>query len=269
LPVPIILHVHELEYLIDVFVGHEYFFNHIISIDHFIAVSDVVKEELIQNYKIDETKISIVYPSSPNLISPNKKKADVLAELNIDEKSFIVGAAGTGSWVKGHDIFINLAYCFFKKYPESICIFMWVGKISDSDYKKIRYDLNKTGLTEKVKFIGEKINPVDYYNIFDIFTLVSRIESFSLVCLENAFLSKPLICFDNIGYIPKFVENDAGFIIPYLDIECMASKIHLLYKDKNLRTRLGNKARDKYLEKFDFEFSFRKIINCIDNLISL
>jgi glycosyltransferase involved in cell wall biosynthesis len=222
----------------------------------------------MHNYKIDETKVSIAYPSSPNLIAPNKKRTDILEELNIDEKSFVIGASGTGIWIKGYDLFINLAYCFFKKYPESFCVFLWIGKIFDSDYRNIRYDLNKAGLIEKVKFIGEKPNPVDYYNIFDIFTLVSRIESFSLVCLENAFLSKPLICFDNIGYIPKFIKDDAGFVIPYMDIEYMASRIHLLYTDRDLRKRMGNKARDKYFEKFNFELSLKQITNCIDNFMT-
>jgi glycosyltransferase involved in cell wall biosynthesis len=69
--------------------------------------------------------------------------------------------------------------------------------------------------------------------------------------------------------MPKFIEDDAGFVIPYMDIEYMASRIHLLYKDKNLKKKLGDKAREKYLKKFNPELSFKQIINCINNFITL
>jgi glycosyltransferase involved in cell wall biosynthesis len=269
LPVPAILHIHELGYSIDSLIGHDYFLNHITIFDHFIAVSDSVKENLIHNYKIDESRISIAYPFSHNIMLPDKREEDIREELNINKKAFVVGASGTGTWVKGCDIFINMAYLFFKKYPDSICVFVWVGKIIDSDYKKIKYDLDKSELIEKVKFIGEKINPINYYNMFDVFTLVSRVDSCPLVCLENAFLSKPLICFDNTGYMPQFIENDAGFVIPYMDIEDMACKIYLLYKDKDLREKLGIAARDKYSKKFNIESSLKPIINCINRFIRL
>jgi glycosyltransferase involved in cell wall biosynthesis len=269
LSIPVILHVHELEYSIDLFVGHECFLNYISSVDRFIAVSESVKENLIEKYGVCETKILIVYPSSPNLISPCKKKEDILKELNINEKSFVIGSSGTGVWIKGYDVFINLAYCFFKKYPKSICIFMWVGKISESDYINIKYDLDKIGLSEKVKFIGEKTNPIDYYNAFDVFALTSRVDSFSLVCMESAFLSKPLICFDNTGHVPRLIGKDAGFVIPYMDIEYMASKIYLLYQDQNLKNSLGDAIRKKYLKIFDSESSFRQVVNYIDNLVNI
>jgi glycosyltransferase involved in cell wall biosynthesis len=267
LSTPVILHVHELEYSIDSFVGHECFLNNISSVDRFIAVSESVKENLVESYRICENKVSIVYPASPNLISPCKKKEDILKELNINEKTFIVGASGTVAWIKGYDIFINLAYCFFKKYPASVCTFIWVGRISESDYINIKYDLDKAGLSEKVKFIGEKTNPIDYYNVFDVFVLTSRVDSFPLVCMENAFLSKPLICFDNTGYIPRLIGNDCGFVIPYMDIEYMASKIYLLYQDQNLKNSLGDAVRKKYLKMFNSESSFRQIIKYIDDLV--
>lgn len=269
LPVPTILHIHELEYTIDSLIGHDYFLNHITIFDHFIAVSEPVKENLIHNYKIDESKISIAYPLSDNIILPDKSEKDIREELNIDKKAFVVGASGTGTWVKGYDAFINMAYLFFKKYPDSICVFVWVGKIFDSDYKKIKYDLDKSELAEKVRFIGEKADPINYYNIFDVFTLASRVDPCPLVCLENAFLSKPLICFDNTGYMPQFIKNDVGFVIPYMDIEDMAYKIYLLYNDKNLRKKLGIAARDKYLKNFNIELSVKPIINCINRFIHL
>ncbi|MDR0606760.1 MAG: glycosyltransferase family 4 protein [Bacteroidales bacterium] len=267
LSVPLILHVHELEYSIDSFIGHDYFFSHIPLFDHFIAASESVKKNLVVNYRVNENKISIACPFSFNLLHPQKGKEDILNELNIGKNSFIVGASGNGFWIKGCDIFLSLAYSFFKKYPESDCVFIWLGKIFESDCRNIKYDLENTGLLGKVKFIGERSNPIDYYNIFDVFTLTSRVDSFPLVCLENAYLAKPLLCFANSGYMPIFVKEDAGFVVPYLDVESMAEKIHLLYSDPILRTKLGTNARNKYLDKCFIESSMNQILHCIDIFI--
>jgi glycosyltransferase involved in cell wall biosynthesis len=269
LSVPLILHVHELEYSIDSFIGHDYFSSHIPLFDHFIAASESVKKNLIVNYKVIEDKISIACPFSFNLLQPQKRKEDISNELNIGKDSFIVGASGSGFWIKGCDIFISLACLFFKKYPESDCVFVWVGKIFESDYRNIKYDLENTGLLEKVKFIGEKSNPADYYNIFDVFALTSRVDSFPLVCLENAYLSKPLLCFANSGYMPIFIKDDAGFVVPYLDVESMAEKIHLLYNDPVLKTELGTNAKNKYLNNHFIESSMNQVLHCIDYFIKI
>jgi glycosyltransferase involved in cell wall biosynthesis len=200
-------------------------------------------------------------------LPPQKRKEEILNELNIDKNSFVIGASGSGFWIKGCDVFISLAHSFFKKYPESDCVFIWVGEIFESDYRNIKYDLENTGLLEKVRFIGEKSDPVDYYNIFDVFTLTSRVDSFSLVCLENAYLAKPLLCFANSGYMPLFVEKDAGFVIPYLDVESMTEKIYLLYSDPILKTKLGTNAKNKYLENHFIESSMNQILHCFDDFI--
>jgi glycosyltransferase involved in cell wall biosynthesis len=267
LSIPLLLHVHELEYSIDSFIGHALFSSYIPIFDCFIAAGESVKKNLITNYKINESKISIACPFSFNLLQPQKKKEDILGELNIDKKSFVVGGSGSVSWIKGCDIFVSLAYSFFKKYHEADCIFVWVGKISELDYRNIKYDLENSGLLKKVRFIGEKSNPIDYYNIFDAFTLVSRVDSFPLVSLENAYLAKPLLCFANSGYTPIFVEEDAGFVIPYLDVESMAEKIYLLYNDPVLRTKLGTNAKDKYLNNHFIESSMNQILYRIDSFI--
>ncbi|MDR1182090.1 MAG: glycosyltransferase family 4 protein [Bacteroidales bacterium] len=267
LSVPVLLHIHELEYSIDSFIGHEYFSSCVSFFDRFIAVNEMVKQNLVDNYKIDKSKIAVAYPFSCNILPPNKKKEDILNELKIRDDSFIIGASGNGFWIKGCDIFISLAYSFFKKYPKTNCVFIWLGKLSESDYRNIHYDLENTDLLEKVKFIGERPNPVDYYNIFDVFTLVSRVDSFPLVCLENAYLSKPLICFDKSGYMPTFLKGGAGFVVPYLDVKSMSEKIYLLYNDPDLRTKLGINIKNKYLNNHFIESSMSQISHCIDSLI--
>jgi len=102
-----------------------------------------------------------------------------------------------------------------------------------------------------------------YYTLFDIFISVSREDPFPLVCMENAALAKPIICFEGSGGMPGFVQDDAGFVVPYLDVDTMADKIHELYQNKTLRQKLGENAKKKMLNNYSMEKSIESIIEII------
>jgi glycosyltransferase involved in cell wall biosynthesis len=250
LSIPAILHVHELDHMIDIAIGHDSFSRLANRFDHIITVSNATKDELIANYNIPEKDISIVYGFSCNDAVINKTKSEIFNELGISNNTFIVGASGSAHWRKGVDIFIGLARRIILKHPFFKCIFIWVGNADEETGKQIKYDLEKLNLADRVLFIGEKHNPLDYFNIFDVFTLVSRVDPFPLVCLENAMLAKPVLCFQNAGGAVELVEDDAGFIIPYGDIEKMSEKVVFLYQNPGIKNELGLNAKSKVISKY-------------------
>ncbi|MDH6063711.1 hypothetical protein, partial [Umezakia ovalisporum] len=62
------------------------------------------------------------------------------------------------------------------------------------------------------------------------------------VCLEAASLGKPILCFDKAGGEPEFVEDDCGFIVPYLDLDAadmnLISLRSLRYSNPNAKITL-------------------------------
>ena len=270
LSISTILHVHELEYLTNWIVGNEQFSDIVNGFDYFIAVSYAVRDNLINNYGVPSQKIKVVYSFTSNLDAEKIEmfNDDIYDQLSISDKTFVVGAAGSVYWVKGFDIFILLADYFCSNYPEVDCLFTWVGNVPSYERMQIDHDLKKLNLTDKVKFVGKKSNPMHYFNAFDIFVLTSREESFGLVCLESATLSKPVICFDKVGGIVEFVEDDAGFVVPYLSIKEMAEKIFILYQNENLRKKMGAKAKEKAIAKYSKEISIESILKVIDDCLN-
>jgi glycosyltransferase involved in cell wall biosynthesis len=85
----------------------------------------------------------------------------------------------------------------------------------------------------------------DYFAAMDVFVLPSREDPFPLVCLEAAAAGRPIVCFENAGGMPEFVEDDCGFVVPYMDIEAFAERLTRLIDDSQLRTRMGEAARNK------------------------
>jgi glycosyltransferase involved in cell wall biosynthesis len=74
---------------------------------------------------------------------------------------------------------------------------------------------------------------------------------FSKYPINFARVLKPIICFDKSGGEPEFVEDDCGFIVPYLDLDAMSNRIIQLYQSPDLRQKLGENAKQKVCDRHD------------------
>jgi glycosyltransferase involved in cell wall biosynthesis len=241
--------------------------------NHFIAVSDAVRRNLIENHQVLPEIISLIYGFIPmEKLSDEEirsKKRAICKELNIPENAFIVGASGTLNWRKAPEIFIQIARAVSRKKPNAPIYFLWVGGAEKGDFAlfEVNFDIEKLGLQNKIFFLEQKSNPLDYYAALDVFAMVSREEPFGLVCLESAIYNTPIICFAEAGGVPEFVSDDAGFIVPYLDVEKFAEKITELYEKPQLTEKLGRKSAEKAFANHNITSSAPKIAELIDRFL--
>ena len=84
----------------------------------------------------------------------------------------------------------------------------------------------------------------------------------------GASLGKPILCFADAGGAPEFVEEDAGFVVPYLDVGAMADRLATLFEDDDLRMRLGNTAANKVRERHDVAVGAPKILRVIERFLN-
>lgn len=257
---PVICHVHELSFWIQNRLGLENFSQLKQYTSHYIAVSKAVQDNLINNHKIPTAQISLIYPfikiqpdactQTPTIQNPSQNL--IFEELGMTKSAKLVCASGTLDWRKGVDLFIQLAFWVHKKLPQYPVHFVWVGgDIRSLNFAQFWHDVMKAGLVDYVHFVGVKHNPIDYFAASDVFVLTSREDPFPLVCLEAASGGKPIVCFDRAGGEPEFVENDCGFVVPYLDIEQMASKVIELLDSPALCQKFGNSAKKKVETLYD------------------
>lgn len=263
---PIITHVHELEYWI-----HRSEPSNLEKVKsytkQFIVVSDAVKKHLVIKHDIPADRIVVIHGFIPvsALIDRLDSANNPRKILNIPDDAFIVGSSGMETWRKGKDLFIQLAITVLKKVGGMPIHFVWVGGYPDStEAYQIRHDLHHAGIMNRVHFVDHVTNPLDYYNQFDVFAMVSREDPFPLVNLEAAALGKPIVCFESSGGSPEFVEEDAGFVVPYLDISAMADKVVLLAMNKKTRKDLGSRGSAKVAESYDISVGALKILDVIE-----
>jgi glycosyltransferase involved in cell wall biosynthesis len=267
---PIVTHVHELERSIRMYAGKENIDRVKRFTDHYIVVSEAVKSNLVTLHDIPEDRLTVCHAfiSVCDIINGSYSKEGVCAEINIPVNSFIVCGSGWTNWFKSPDIFVQLAKAVIKKIPLEPVYFMWVGDFSYFSHDYLQHDIDNLGLKGRVLFLGKKTDPWDYFASCNIFALVSREDSFPLVCLEAAALAKPITCFEKSGGMPEFVEDDAGLVAPYLDISTMAQFIINMYFDKAVCNRYGSAARNKVLARHSIEQSAPIILNIIYNMMN-
>ena len=94
---------------------------------------------------------------------------------------------------------------------------------------------------------GEKAK-IDTLSKMDVVVVASRDESCSLVALEGAMLSKPLIVTENVG-AKYIVSEDNGFIVDTDNVEALKSAMIAMIDNKKYLGAMGRASRMAYEEK--------------------
>ncbi|MBI5142526.1 MAG: glycosyltransferase family 4 protein [Nitrospirae bacterium] len=268
---PVITHVHELQYCIDYYAGRDNFDAIMRNTNRYIAVSKAVRESLVSSYGIAPEKVSIVYGFIPVAARCDYGKVTSLIrdDLGIPPDALVVGGAGTTDWRKGTDIFIQLAGELASRNLPVPVHFVWVGGADSGPvHGQLMHDVERLGLAGKVHFVGHKRKPFEFFSMFDVFALTSREDPFPLVVLETASLGIPSVCFSGAGGAPEFIEDDCGFVAPYLDVEIMSDRLCDMLNDAEQRKRFGARAAEKVRERHNIAINAQAVTNIVRDVMS-
>jgi len=211
-----------------------------------IAISEAVKNDLIQRYKIPESKIKII----PNGINLNKfldfpKTADTANPIDNEPKKIILGTIGRLAPQKGHSVLISALAAI--KDLNFECLIVGEGPLKNTLNKQIK-DL---GLENKVKLIGSIQDVPKFLDSLDAFVFPSLWEGQGIVLLEAALMDLPIIASEVDGIKEVLSQKDA-YLVKAGDEEDLAAKISWLINNldsepvKERSLQLKNKIINKY-----------------------
>ncbi|MDD5021394.1 MAG: glycosyltransferase family 4 protein [Endomicrobiaceae bacterium] len=217
--------------------------------DKVLAVSDIVKNNMIEIDKAPAKKVQTLYNGFD---FDNFRKdidiSDIIKEYGLENK-IVIGAVGAMVSLEGKgQIYLMQALAKMRnQYPNLICILLGdgPGKKEQEEYAK------KLGIGDKVIFAGYKSNIAKYINAMDIFCLLScDTEGFGNVNIEAQSLAKPVIT-TNIGGIPETViENKTALIVNPRDVEALIVAIKKLLDNKNYALDMGAQGKKFVENKF-------------------
>jgi glycosyltransferase involved in cell wall biosynthesis len=262
---PIVCHVHELAFSIQHHFGGRNLRQVLQSTQLFLSGSKAVQGYL--ETLVPPERVTLAYPFID--VGANQQQARAAKPpLDVPEDAVVVGGCGLVGWRKGTDLFIHVARRVLELTAKRV-VFVWIGgPLAYGEYPRLDYEAETMGIKQHLIFPGQVEATVPYFAQFDMFVLPSREDPFPLVMLDAASLAKPIVCFDGAGGTPEFVEDDAGIVVPYLDIEAMATAVTRLVDDADLRARLGETGRRKVVERHDASVGAPQIARTLSEIMS-
>ncbi len=271
LNMPFVLFVHELSMSVKMYSTPDQIANLLNHTNHLITPSRAVSKYFVQTLGFAaERNSTFKIVNIASMLAGIQKglQVDVRQKLGLPSDAVLVGSCGNAEWRKGNDVFMAVAQNVVNRYPNRPVYFVWVGISNESELYYIqRSDAQKMGLSDRIIHIDPTPDVFQYVSQLDVFGLFSREDPYPLVVLEAALAQKPIVCFENAGGAPEFVETDCGFVVPYLDIAAMADKISYLIDNPAIKIQLGQAAKQKVLTRHPTAPNIDKALAIINSLI--
>ena len=116
----------------------------------------------------------------------------------------------------------------------------------------------------KINFAGFD-DPKKYYANADLFAYVSGFDNMPISIMEAMAAGLPVAA-NQIGAIPEIITNGVDGLLS-LDPENYKYNVNKLLEDSELRMRLGQAAREKIKQKFDWSVILPQWINIYSELL--
>jgi len=108
---------------------------------------------------------------------------------------------------------------------------------------------NELGLSNRIHFLGARLDVESLLQEMDIFVLSSNYEGLPISIIEAMSLGLPLVA-SNVGGVNELIfHGKNGYLFEAKDHHALAARLNQL-KDEKLRQQMGHFSRQLYLEKF-------------------
>ena len=154
---------------------------------------------------------------------------------------------GTMEYRKGYDILIA-AYKRLPKEYQQRCELFFAGGFINSGTAYCDYIFSEMKNISSIHYLGivkGSENKIKTLSQMDVVVVASRDESCSLVALEGAMLSRPLIVTENVG-AKYMVTPQNGLIVPSNDVDAMKDALMTMIDNRASLYEMGRESRKRY-----------------------
>jgi UDP-glucose:(heptosyl)LPS alpha-1,3-glucosyltransferase len=222
-----------------------------------IAISNMVKKDIVGSYKVDEKKISVVYNGIPlKDYNYNSSFDRISSEFYLKPNQHILLYVGSGFKRKGVEEFLQI---ISRLESDNILAFV-IGKDKNIDhYRQLSLKLN---INNKVIFTGPRLDVDDFYTISDVFIFPTRYEPFGNVILEAMNFRNAVFTTKQCGGGEILSEY---FIMNQADDYSVVSKINDLLGNK-LKLEAVKKDNRTLSKQFSIDRNLKETLNVIESL---
>lgn len=219
---------------------------------HVVAVSESLRRAAVRDGLVDADRITVLGSGSSHGVDLARfrtgpdERASARRERWPDGRDLpVVGFVGRLHPDKGLDTLVSAVVLLSQQGRSGRLVLVGGSEGAEralSELEGTTWDVSATGHVDDVDA---------YLPLMDILCLPTRREGFPNVVLEAAAAGIPTVATPATGTVDAVVDGETGLLTPDHDPRSLADALDALMSDPELRTRLGNAARQRAQREFD------------------
>lgn len=235
-------------------------------VDCIVAVSDGVKDDLVNFENINPKKIHVIY----NGIDASKYRITIdqwkkREELGITNSDIIIGVGVRLSEQKGISYLIEALKILDAFIPKVKLLIVGDGELRE-DLEKLSAEC---GIADKVIFTGFRSDIHELLQIIDVYALPSLWEGHPLVLLEAMAAGKPIVATDVSGNRETVDHGRTGLLVPPKRPKELANSLKELLNNEELRNQMGQMSYKTFKDKFTLEKTIKEYQHLYEQFLNL
>lgn len=238
-------------------------------VDKAVAISTVIKNNLIETTPISEDKIVIIH----NAIDLNKfdrskyDRHQIRKSFSFDSNTFIFMNISRLSPGKGQDLVLKSISVIKNKLLDTKFVFVGSAQEDEKFYENQLKDfVERNGLNQLVTFLGFRSDIPELLSMSDAFIFPSHAEAFGISLIEAMAVGLPTIICKADGVLDIIIENETSLVFERNDHDALAEAILKIRFDEKLREKLSQSSIER-AKNFSFSVYNNKIIRLYKSLL--
>ncbi len=230
--------------------------------DQVTVIHKRLRQYLNDELDIPLNKMQVIYNSvDTDLFSPGPPQSNLRKQLGLENDCVLLGWVGRmhaakdlGNLIDAYEIMLTMA--------DSTHALILVGDGDDRAFAETL--VQKKGLSERVFFLGERVDIPDLMRNFSFYISSSKTEGVPLVILEAMSTGLPCVA-TRVGGVAEVVTQGTGLLVPAKNPQALARSAVQLIDDHDFCAQASIQAR-KFITR---HFRFGAMIDAYQEVLNI
>ena len=235
-----------------------------------VTVSKAVRDHLYRSGYFKQNSIKVIYNGvDANRFNPNNDNSYLREEWNIPENAPVVGMIGRVNRWKGQGDFLKAANILLEKHKNLYVVF--AGSAFEGEEwreKELKDEIARSPYKDRIVDSGYRKDAEGVHSLFDVFVLPStNPDPLPTVVLEAMASGKPVVGYKHGGICEMVKDGYNGLLAEVNNPNDLAAKIDIILSDDELRKAMGERSRQRLLEKFSYDSYVKNFSETYEGLV--